>query len=155
MRSGFQLVFVEEKEEKWYILENLVLLGLLLLDVLVGAVANQTANEDDGVETEAEASVDLGVGGLDRAGGGRLGLGVGGLIQHVSTRVVRAQWLSWPFGIASTYSALENSDLELLKGLAGLVAVADILKGLGGVLATNVKEDLLTAAVVVGTSCQP
>jgi hypothetical protein len=47
----------------------------------------------------------------------------------------------------ATYVALQGSDLELVERLAGLVAVADILKGLGGVLAGNVEEDLLTAAV--------
>jgi hypothetical protein len=50
-------------------------------------------------------------------------------------------------GAMSTYVALQGSDLELVKRLAGLVAVADILKGLGGVLAGNVEEDLLTTAV--------
>ncbi len=45
------------------------------------------------------------------------------------------------------YVALQLADLELLEGLAGLVAVADILEGLGGVLAGNVEEDLLTTAI--------
>jgi hypothetical protein len=47
----------------------------------------------------------------------------------------------------ATYVALQRSDLELVERLAGLVAVADILKGLGGILAGNVEEDLLTTAV--------
>lgn len=43
------------------------------------------------------------------------------------------------------YIALQNANLELLQRLAGLVTVADILKGLGGVLAGNIEKDLLTA----------
>ena len=50
----------------------------------------------------------------------------------------------------ATYVALQNADLELLERLAGLVAVADILKGLGGVLAADVEKDLLTTTVVEG-----
>lgn len=48
------------------------------------------------------------------------------------------------------YVALQRSDLELVEGLAGLVAVADILEGLGGILAGNIEQDLLTATVGEG-----
>lgn len=47
-----------------------------------------------------------------------------------------------------TYTALQVANVELVEGLAGLVTVADILKGLGGVLATNVEDDLLTTTIV-------
>jgi hypothetical protein len=50
----------------------------------------------------------------------------------------------------TAYVALQSADLELVKGLAGLVAVADILEGLGGVLAGNVQKDLLATAVLEG-----
>ena len=48
----------------------------------------------------------------------------------------------------TTYQSLQVADEETLEDLARLVTVADILKGLGGVLATDVEEDFLTAAVV-------
>ena len=52
---------------------------LLLLEVLVGAVADHAADEDDGVEADAEASrVVVGSRG-NGAGKGSLGLGVVGL----------------------------------------------------------------------------
>ena len=49
------------------------------------------------------------------------------------------------------YVALQSADLELLERLTGLVAVADILKGLGGILAADVEEHFLTTTV----ACQP
>lgn len=55
--------------------------------------------------------------------------------------------------VIGTYGALQNANLELLERLAGLVAVADILKGLGGVLAANVEKDLLTTTVGRERSC--
>jgi hypothetical protein len=57
---------------------------LLLLEVLVGAVADRTADEDDGVEADAETGR-LVVGSRgDGAGKGSLGLGVVGLCEGVS-----------------------------------------------------------------------
>jgi len=47
----------------------------------------------------------------------------------------------------STYVALQSADQELLQGLTGLVAVADVLKGLGGILTSHVEQNLLTTAV--------
>lgn len=41
------------------------------------------------------------------------------------------------------YLALQLADLEGSKEFPGLVAVADVLEGLRGVLARNVKQDLL------------
>lgn len=122
--------------------------SLLLLEVRVGAVADQTANEEDGVQADAETSR-LVVGSRgDGAGEGRLGLGVAGLrIANVSNRLVP------PYGNPGvavdwdTYVALQSAHLELLERLPGLIAVADILESLGGVLAANVEKDLLTAAV--------
>jgi hypothetical protein len=37
-----------------------------------------------------------------------------------------------------TYLALQSSDLERLKGLAGLVTVTNVLEGFGRILASNV-----------------
>ena len=48
-----------------------------------------------------------------------------------------------------TYTALKSADEEALEDLAGLVAVADVLEGLGGVLAADVEEDFFTAGVLV------
>ena len=49
----------------------------------------------------------------------------------------------------NTYTALKSADKETLEDLAGLVAVADVLEGLGGVLAADVEEDFFTAGVLV------
>lgn len=46
-----------------------------------------------------------------------------------------------------SYLALQGADKEGLEGFAGLVRVTDILESLGGVLASDVKKDLLTTAV--------
>lgn len=49
----------------------------------------------------------------------------------------------------NTYTALKSADEEALEDLAGLVAVADVFEGLGGVLAADVEEDFFTAGVLV------
>lgn len=49
----------------------------------------------------------------------------------------------------NTYTALKSADKETLEDLAGLVAVADVLEGLGGVLAADVEEDFFTTGVLV------
>ena len=49
----------------------------------------------------------------------------------------------------NTYTALKSADEEAFEDLAGLVAVADVLEGLGGVLAADVEEDFFTAGVLV------
>lgn len=46
-----------------------------------------------------------------------------------------------------TYHALHAADEESVEDLTGLVGVADILEGLGAVLATDIQKDLLTTAV--------
>ena len=51
--------------------------------------------------------------------------------------------------LGGTYATLDGSDKKALKDLAGLVAVADVLEGLGGVLAADVEEDFFTAGVLV------
>jgi hypothetical protein len=43
-----------------------------------------------------------------------------------------------------THHALQLTDEELVEGFPGLVTVADILKSLGAVLASDVEHDLLT-----------
>jgi hypothetical protein len=45
---------------------------------------------------------------------------------------------------------LEGADEQASEDFAGLVAVADVFKGLGGVLAADVEEDFFAAAVVKG-----
>ena len=47
------------------------------------------------------------------------------------------------------YLALQGADLEGLEGLTSLIGVADVLESLSRVLATDIEEDLLTAAVVL------
>jgi hypothetical protein len=44
-----------------------------------------------------------------------------------------------------TYLALQCADNQLVQGLARLVAVANVLKSLGGILASDVENDLFTA----------
>lgn len=51
--------------------------------------------------------------------------------------------------MGETYAALESADKQTLEDLASLVTVAYILECLGGVLAADVKKDLLTTGVLV------
>jgi hypothetical protein len=44
------------------------------------------------------------------------------------------------------YECLEGADFQGFQNLAGLVAVADVLKGLGGILAGDIEKDFLTTA---------
>jgi hypothetical protein len=46
-----------------------------------------------------------------------------------------------------TYQALHAADEQTVEDLAGLIGVADVLEGLGAVLATDIEEDFLTTAV--------
>ena len=55
--------------------------------------------------------------------------------------------------LGGTYATLDGSDKKALKDLAGLVAVADVLKCLGRVLAADVEHDLLTTGVLVYEAC--
>jgi hypothetical protein len=45
-----------------------------------------------------------------------------------------------------THGALQGADKKLVKGLTGLVAVADILESLGGILAGNIEKNLLATS---------
>jgi hypothetical protein len=45
-----------------------------------------------------------------------------------------------------TYQALHVADEQTVEDLAGFIGVADILEGLGAVLATDIEEDFLTTA---------
>lgn len=47
----------------------------------------------------------------------------------------------------STYQTLHSADEQTIEDLAGLIGVADVLEGLGAVLATDVQKDFLTTAV--------
>jgi hypothetical protein len=53
----------------------------------------------------------------------------------------------WRWRRGSTHLPLQHADLEPREDLARLVAVADVLEGLGRVHAGEVEEDLLAAAV--------
>jgi hypothetical protein len=44
------------------------------------------------------------------------------------------------------YLALQIANVQLRKSLASLVAVADILESLGGILAGDIEQNLLTTA---------
>lgn len=46
-----------------------------------------------------------------------------------------------------SYLALQRANEHIVEDLAGLVAVANVLKGLGCVLAANIEENFLTAPV--------
>ena len=48
---------------------------------------------------------------------------------------------------SQTHQSLQGTNEQLLKGLSGLVAVANVLERLGGILAGDVEKDLLTAAI--------
>jgi hypothetical protein len=52
-------------------------------------------------------------------------------------------------GLGNTYTTLEVADEKALEDLAGLVAVADVFEGFGGVLAADVEEDFFTSGVLV------
>lgn len=45
-----------------------------------------------------------------------------------------------------SYHALDGADEQAVEDLPRLVGMADVLEGLGAVLARNVEEDLLTTA---------
>lgn len=49
--------------------------------------------------------------------------------------------------LRETYQALHAADKKTFEDLAGLIGVADILEGLGAVLATDIEKDFLTTAV--------
>lgn len=105
-------------------MSRLSLAGLLLLKVLVGTVCGKTAEDNDGVETNAETGARVVGGRGNGTGEGGLGLGVAGV-------------------------TLQGTDDELLKSLAGLVTVADILESLGGVLAGNIEKNLFTTGMLI------
>jgi hypothetical protein len=135
--SAFVLPFI-------YALNSSLL--LLLLEVLVGVESSETTDKDDRVETDAETSA-LCVGSWgDGTGEGGLGLGVTSLCKRVSNVAIPRITKTAGSG-RSSYLALQHTDLEGLESLAGLVAVADILERLGGILAGDVEKDLLTAAI--------
>jgi hypothetical protein len=46
-----------------------------------------------------------------------------------------------------TYHSLQFSDFQALENLSRFVGMADVFKGLGGVLAAYVQENFLTAPV--------
>lgn len=48
---------------------------------------------------------------------------------------------------AETYHALHVADEQTVENLARLIGVADILEGLGSILAADVQENFLTTAI--------
>lgn len=99
-------------------------LGLgLSLEVLEGEVGEETTNGDNAVDAEAAAS-----GGGAVVGG--VGVGVG-------------------FGDRVARLALQIANVQLRESLASLVAVADILESLGGILTGDIEQNLLTTRVLV------
>jgi hypothetical protein len=119
-------------------------LGLgLSLEVLEGEIAEETTNGDNTVDAESAASgggavvgrVGVGVGFGDRVAGLESKMLVGDFfLSHVSRIGVV---------LGGAYLALQFANEQLLKSLAGLVAVADILESLGGILAGDIEQNLL------------
>lgn len=104
------------------------------LNVLVRAVRRRGAEEEDGVDGDAQPA----------AVGRGAGAGLGGARVGPAERL----WL----GVA--LAAVELADEHAAQDLARLVAVAHVLEGLGGVLAAHVEEDLFAAAVKEDRSVQ-
>jgi len=96
---------------------------LLALGSLVGGVGGDATGNEDTIRGSAET------------GGARVGRGGGSLCRSLGRRVAR--------------QSLQGTNEELLKGLAGLVAVADILESLCRILAGDVEHDLLATRVLV------
>lgn len=54
-------------------------------------------------------------------------------------------WLNlWNRNAGRTYHALHIADEQTVENVARLVGVADILEGLGAILASDIEQDLLT-----------
>lgn len=150
---------------------------LVLLQVLVGEEGEGAAEQDHGVQADAHVGVAGAAGaGLRGAllllgfGGGivglrRMGMSVrefgggngkrGAILSQLQCSAIFGSMVAqrWGSGGGKTYAALESADEQTLEDLAGLVTVADILECLGGVLATDVEEDLLTTGVLVNEAC--
>ena len=110
------------------------------MQVLVSTVGGGGTKQEESVETDADTAG-------ARAGGSARGGGAGGLGGRVAGLVLLDMdtRIDNKFGGGGWgYLALENTNLQSLEDLAGLVAVADIFKGLGGILAADVEEDFLT-----------
>lgn len=147
---------------------NLCLLLVLLLHVLVCEESEGATDQDDGVQADAHVGL-LGAAGAGLRAGGLLGFGgrvvglvevcvlVGGdivgwcaLLWDMCSSGVRGDWsCTCAKGGRNTYTAHKVADKQALEDLAGLVAVADVFEGLGGVLAADVEEDFLTTGVLV------
>ena len=50
-------------------------------------------------------------------------------------------------GLGDAYQALDVADEHAVQDFTGLVAVANVLEGLGGILASHVEQNLLTTAI--------
>lgn len=132
--------------------------GLLGLEVLVGSEGSNTTEDEDGVEADTETGGSAGLSsGSESTGKGSLGLGVTGLFVEKSNVSVKTGLSSHANGIRKSfilrtwkysYLALQGADKEGLEGLAGLIRVTNILESLGRILTTDVKENLLTTAVI-------
>lgn len=51
-------------------------------------------------------------------------------------------------GWGGTYLSLQDTDLNLIQGLASLVTVANVLKGLGGILAGAVEQNFFATTTM-------
>ena len=112
-------------------------LRLLRLQVLISPKGNGTAEEQEGVEANAEA------GGICRGRRGRGGRGelrcrVAGLSRKSLMSASRSDEDGETRNTGDTNLSLQETDFQGHQLLARLVAVSDVLERLGGVLAADV-----------------
>lgn len=118
----------------------------MCLEVLVGVIGDSTTDKENRIETDTETGAVV-VGGRGNGTGlGSLGLRVAGLYLESKSANCDLKFSS-AGGRVKTYVALQGADKERIKGLAGLVAVTDILESLGGILTSNVEKNLLAASI--------
>jgi hypothetical protein len=91
--------------------------------------------------------------GGSRGGLRELGLGVGLLCRKKKLSAFTSTTELRTSGECA-YSALELADDKSLQNLAGLVRVADVLEGIGGILSGDVHQDLLSSADERCVSCE-
>lgn len=121
------------------------LLGLgLSLEVLEGKIGEETTNGDNAVDAESATS-----GGGAVVGRVRVGVGFGDRVARLERKMLAGNFFFFShvsrIGVlGGAYLALQIANVQAFESLAGLVAVADILESLGGILAGNIEQNLLT-----------
>lgn len=116
----------------------------LSLEVLEGEIADETTNGDNTVDAEAAAS-----GGGAVVGRVGVGVGFGDRVTGLESKRLVGDFFFFShvsrIGVVlgGAYLALQIANVQLLQSLAGLVAVADILESLGGILAGDIEQNLL------------